>query len=446
MTSAISTRLPGPRGKITGDSLLFFKREPDAFLRLARKYGDVVYFKVGPQEIFLFSHPDHVRDVLITKASSFVKGWAPHGSKGPLGQGLITLEGEAHRLERRLLQPAFHRERLMEASAITGRFVQDSVRHWKDREVVDLYPQMVELTASVITAALFGDRFVSGTRVLIPALDGFLERFNPWMLPYAALLQKLLLPGNYRIRHHRRMVDQYVEEVISYYRQHSSCGGLMPLLMPPGQDSGEVLSERRVRDEIVTFLIAGHATVAITLAWCFWLLASFPEWQSELHREVDEVGGKGFSFDDLRRLSTCEKIIAETMRLYPAQWMTGRKAVNDCEVDGVSIPAGSLVLVSQYVIHRDARWYPAPDRFDPERFSPANVASRPQNAYFPFGAGTRRCIGEQFAWMEATLILATLAREWHVSAERPFHPGFHPRVLLRPQSPVPLVFQRRKAG
>ncbi|HZB44448.1 MAG TPA: cytochrome P450, partial [Pyrinomonadaceae bacterium] len=407
---------------------------------LARQYGDVAQFRIGPQKAFLLSHPDHVRDVLVTHHERFHKGRALQRSKRLLGEGLLTSEGAHHRRQRRIAQPAFHRQRVASYGAVMVEYAARAAERWREGRTLDISEEMMRLTLAIAGKTLFdADVEQHDADEVGAALTEVMELFGYLMLPYSELLEKLPfpLPPVVRFQRARKRLDAVIYRIIDERRRSGGDRGdllSMLLLAEDEEDAGARMSNEQVRDEVMTLFLAGHETTANLLAWTWYLLSQHPEVEARLHAELDAVltGGRLPTVEDIPALRYTEMVVAETMRLYPPAWTVGRLAIADHEAGGYLIPKGSLVLLSQYVVHRDPRFFPDPERFDPERFTPEAKEARPPFAYFPFGGGVRRCIGEGFAWMEATLVVATLARRWRMRLAPGHTVRPAPRITLRP--------------
>jgi cytochrome P450 len=282
------------------------------------------------------------------------------------------------------------------------------------------------------------------------ALTEIMELFGYLMLPFSELMEKFpLLPPVRRFRRARERLDRIIYRIIDERRRSKEDRGdllSMLLLAEDEEGGGAGMSNEQVRDEAMTLFLAGHETTANLLAWTWYLLSQHPEVEAKLHAELDAVleAGRLPAVEDLPRLRYTEMVVAEVMRLYPPAWAVGRRAVEDHEFGGYRVPAGSLILVSQYVMHRDPRFFPDPERFDPERWTDEAKQARPQFSYFPFGGGPRRCIGEAFAWMEAALIIATLASRWRMRLAPGRKVEAQPRITLRPAGGVPVTLERRR--
>jgi cytochrome P450 len=417
-----------------------FRRDPLDFLtRLAARYGDVARFRIGPQQAFLLSHPEHIRDVLVTHHERFHKGRALQRAKRLLGEGLLTSEGAHHRRQRRLAQPAFHRQRVNSYGAVMVECAARTSARWHDAETRDIAEEMMRLTLAIVGKTLFDADVEQDADEVGAALTDVMELFGYLMLPYSELLEKLplRLPPVVRFQRARARLDAIIYRIIDERRRSPvDRGDLLSMLLiaEDEEEAGARMSNEQVRDEVMTLFLAGHETTANLLSWTWYLLSQHAEVEAKLHAELDAVleGGRLPVIEDLPALRYTEMVVAETMRLYPPAWTVGRLAIEEHEVGGYRIPKGALVLLSQYVTHRDPRFFPDPARFDPERFTPEAKESRPPFAYFPFGGGVRRCIGEGFAWMEATLLVATLARRWRMRLAPGHTVETSPRITLRP--------------
>ena len=441
---------PGPRRRIPGAHMIAFRRDSLKFLtRLAREYGDVSQFRIGPQAFYFLNHPEHIRDVLVTHHEKFHKGRALQRSKRLLGEGLLTSEGEHWRRQRRLAQPAFHRQRIHAYGQVMVEYAARTAGHWRDGETRDIYDEMTRLTLSIVGKTLFDADVEQDADEVGHALTEIMELFGYLMLPFAELMEKLpILPPVRRFNRARARLDAIIYRIINERRREASDhGDLLSMLMlaEDEEGGGARMTDEQVRDETMTLFLAGHETTANLLAWTWYLLARHPEVERRLQEEVDAVlaSGRQPSVEDLPALRYTEMVVSESMRLYPPAWAVGRKAIEDHTVGGYLIPRCALLLVSQYVMHHDPRFWPAPERFDPERWTPEARAARPPFAYFPFGGGPRRCIGESFAVMEAVLIVAALASRWRMRLAHDREVEVRPRITLRPAGGMPMILESR---
>jgi cytochrome P450 len=438
---------PGPRARFPGHMMLeFLRRRLPFMVESAEKYGDVVLFKVGNERVHLFNHPDLIRDVLVTNQKNFVKSRALVRAKRLLGEGLLTNEGESHLRQRRLTQPAFHRDRV----AAYGRSMVDyAVRissRWVTAESLDMHDEMMKLTLAIVAKTLFSTDVEKEATEIGDALTVAFESFNVATLPFSEILEKLPLPYTRRFEAARARLDATIYRIIDERRASGRDEGdllSMLLLAQDTEGDGGGMTNAQLRDEAMTIFLAGHETTANALSWTWYLLSQHPDVEARFHREIDALGDRTPQPEDLPNLPYTRMVLAESMRLYPPAWAVGRRALNDFEVNGYLIPARSMVLMSQYITHRDPRFYPDPERFDPERWRPDVAAKRPKFSYFPFGGGTRICIGEQFAWMEGILILAAIGRHWRMQYLDESPPAIEPRITLRPKSPLRMRVERR---
>ncbi|MGI9107736.1 MAG: cytochrome P450 [Pyrinomonadaceae bacterium] len=443
---------PGPRNGRRGARLfefLAFRRDPLKFLTdIARDYGDIVNFRMGPQQVYMLNHPDLIKDALVTRADHFHKGRALQRSKRLLGEGLLTSEGEHHRRQRRLAQPAFHRKRIDAYGAVMVDYAARHSARWQDGETRDIAHDMMRLTLAIVGQTLFDTEVESEADEIGGALTEIMELFQMLLLPYSEYLEKLPLPVNRRFLRARASLDSVIYRIIDERRASGTDrGDLLSMLLLAQDEEGDTggMTDKQLRDEVMTIFLAGHETTANALAWTWYLLAKNPAAEAKLHAELDSVltNDRLPTVADLPQLRYTEMVLAEAMRLYPPAWVIGRLAIKDYPVGEYVAEKGTLILVSQYVMHRDPRFYPDPLRFDPERWTPEAKEARPPFAYFPFGGGARRCIGEGFAWMEGTLVIASIARRWRMRLVPDHRVQPHPRITLRPKQGIRMTMLKR---
>jgi cytochrome P450 len=442
------TTPPGPRSRIPFAFLRALQQRPIPFFeRLARDYGDASRFNVGPQQIFFFNHPDLIRELLVTQHRSFHKSRVLQRAKIILGEGLLTSEAPLHIRQRRLAQPAFHRKRINRYAEVMIERAATLGERWRDGATLDVHHEMMRVTLSVVAKTLFDAEVDHDADAIGAALTSLVDMFPMLMNPFADLLQKLPLPRTIRFQRALRQLDRTIYTIIEERRASGEDrGDLLSMLLMAVDEEGDGggMNDRQLRDEAMTIFLAGHETTANALAWTFYALARNPAARDALHRELDTVlGGRTPQPDDFARLPHTEMVVAESMRMHPPAWAVSRLALEDVEIRGWRVPRGAVVVASQAVTHRDARWWPDPDRFDPLRFTAAEKLARPKMAYFPFGAGPRICIGEGFAWMEAVLILATLAQRWQLDLVS--HRDVEPQasITLRPKGGIRMRLTRR---
>ena len=441
---------PSRRGRYPGESMLAITRRPLGFLsELARTHGDIAMFNVGRQPIVLASHPDQIRDVLVTHARNFHKGRGLERAKMLLGEGLLTSEDEFHLRQRRLAQPAFHRARISAYGDVMATYAERRAAQWHDGDELEVNREMAAYTLAVVGKTLFDADIESEAHEIGEALAAAIAAFNYTVLPMASLLMHLPIPMARRYKRGRERLDATIYRMIGERRASGEDKGdllSMLLLAHDTEGDGAGMSDLQLRDEAMTLLLAGHETTANLLTWAFYLLSQNPEAEARLHAEIDALGTTSLGAADVARLPYTRAVIAESMRIFPPAWIVGRRAVSEYRIGDYTVPARTIILMSQWIVHKDPRWWPEPERFLPERWLPAGSAmdpARPKFSYFPFGAGTRVCIGEQFAWMEGVLGLATFARRFALRLV-PGHPVVpRPIITLRAQHGMRMIAHAR---
>jgi cytochrome P450 len=433
---------PGPKARFPLGQLRWFRGDKRiAFLMSNRQlYGDIVHFALAGRHIYQLNHPDYVQYVLVKHPEKFHKSPAlKRNTRQSIGQGLLTSEGDFHKRQRRLVQPAFHHKRIASYADVMVRYTQDMLAGWGDGVTVNITHEMMKLTMRIVAKTLF-DADVSGEADAIGnAITIGIETTGK------RITQPLHLPDwlPTRTNRERRAAAQVLEATIMGMINQRRASGedkgdlLSMLLLAVDEEDGGQMTNKQVRDEAMTLFIAGHETTANALAWALYLLAENPAVEAKLVAELQTVLGEcPPTLADLPALPYTEMVVKETLRLYPPAWAVTRQAIEAVEIGGYSIPKGSICLLSQYVMHRDPRYFDDPDCFQPERFAPGYEDRIPRYAYFPFGGGPRVCIGNQFAMMEASLILATLMQRLHLALV----PGQtivpEPLITLRPRDGV----------
>jgi cytochrome P450 len=439
---------PGPKPLVPGVNLISIRRDPIKFVtNLIKQYGDLVYFKLGPQPVFLLNNPDHIRDVLVTHNKSFMKGEGLQRAKRLLGEGLLTSEGEFHLRQRRMAQPAFHRQRIAGYGATMVEYAVRACEEWRAGETRDIAREMMRLTLAITGKTLFDADVESEADEIGEALTMTFKQFNRLTLPFSQLLERLPLPATRRFQKARARLDSTIYRIIDERRASGEDRGDLLSMLIAARDvegDGSGMTDEQLRDEAMTIFLAGHETTANALTWTWYLLSQHPEVEARFHAEVDEVlQGELPTAEDFPRLPYTEMIFAEAMRLYPPAWIIGRRALVDYQIDGYAVPARSILLMSQYVTHHDPRYYPDPFRFDPERWTAAAREARPKFSYYPFGGGPRLCIGENFAWMEGSLVLATIAQRYKMRLAPGAVVENQPLVTLRPKHGMKMILERR---
>ncbi len=403
----------------------------------ARACGDIVGLKFGTREFYLLVHPDAIQHVLVTNHRNYHKGPDHIYLKPMIGEGLITSEGEAHLQQRRMLQPAFHHARIASYATAMTSYTTDMLDGWRHGETVDLSAELMALTRRIVIAVLYGVD-IDDDAPFGPQLRAALAQFNEdqrGMLPNTRRAVRDLDTVTYALIAHRRAAGETTGDLLSL---------LLTMRRKASDGPGAPLTDQQIRDEIMTLFFAGHETTAAALTWSWYLLAQHPDAMATLEGELDAVlGARPPTVDDLPRLRYTAMVFAEALRLFPSVWSITRTSVAEDHIGPYRIPAGMPVMISPYLTHHDARFYPDPDRFDPTRFDPEHDVRKrlPRFAYVPFGGGPRQCMGESFGWMEGTLLLATMAQRFRMRLA----PGTEvvPRglITLRPKDNVRVVLE-----
>jgi cytochrome P450 len=457
--------LPGPRARFPGHLVYALRSDPLRFLtRTARAYGDFVPFRIGRLRMLLVNDPEAIREVLVTKDDSFTKSPALRNAKITLGEGLLTSEGDFHRRQRRLSQPAFHPQRVASYADVMARFAGEMAAAWRDGQALDVHEQMMQVTLRVVAKTLFDADLPADVDEIGAAMDVLVRMFRRATNPFGPLLNRLPLPSNFRFLRSLGLVHGIIDRFI---REHRAAGvdrgDLLSMLMRARDADGEVtvdhamagaggeaagnqgMTDKQLRDEVFTLFTAGHETTANALTFTWYLLGSHPDVAGRLHEEVDRVlAGRPPAAADVDKLPYTRAVLSEAMRLYPPAWIVTRQAKHDVEIAGQRVPAGGVVMMSQWVTHHDPRWWPEPNAFNPDRWLAEPQPDRPRYAYFPFGGGSRSCIGEFFARMEATLIIAAVARGWRMELVEAEEPALQPTITLRPRNPLRMVVRKRE--
>ncbi|WP_052665075.1 cytochrome P450 [Nitriliruptor alkaliphilus] len=424
----------GPGGDPLLGHLRPFVADRLGFLtRLSREHGDVASFRIGPYRNWQLTHPDHVREVLVTHAAKVRKGPILQRARIVLGDGLLTSEGDRHRRDRRVLQQAFHPRRVASYAATMVEHADAATGRWEPGVAVDVHAELVRATLATAGATLLGANVADDVDLVERALADLLSAYKLAFIPFGWRLQWLPIGPPRRLRRGRSALHDLVDRTIAERRASGEDRGDLLSALTLADDGG--FTDAALRDHAVTLLLAGHETTANALTFACHLLATAPEVDAAVHTEVDQVlAGRLPTADDLDQLPRCRALFAEALRLYPPSWAMGRQLRADLQVGDVRIPAGDLVVLPQWVVHRDPRWWPEPERCQLERWTDATDRERPRGAFFPFGAGVRQCIGEGFAWTEGVLALATIVRRWRFAPVPGRQLQLDPLLTLRPRN------------
>ena len=435
---------PGPYTGLKGWSFRALNQSPlEMFTELAR-HGDIVGIRVVNFRNIFVNHPDLIEEVLVGHPRRYYKGRVLRANRHVFGEGLLTSEGDFWLRQRRLVQPAFHRGRIAAYAETMVEYTKRIMESWRSGEERDVHQEMMRLTLQIVAKTLFNADVARDAREVGKSLELLLELgadfrrtlFVPHWVPTLT---------NLRIKREIAFIENILYRIINERRAAGhDAGDLLSMLLHVQDEDGSRMTDKQLRDETITLFLAGHETTASSLSWTWWLLAQNSAVEAKLHAELDEVlGGRAPSMDDLARLPYTANVITESMRLYPPAWGLARIVVEDHELGGYPLRKGMGVAMAQWVVHRDTRWYDAPEEFRPERWEGDFAKSIPRFAYFPFGGGPRQCIGNSFAVMEATLILATIAQRYRLRLV-PDHPVVPlASITLRPRYGVRVVLESR---
>lgn len=441
---------PEIKGSLIQGVMPEFNRDMLGFIERGRDHGDVVRMRFLYLTAYFLYHPDDIEYVLSTNAKNFIKSRSVRSPffQRLVGNGLLTSEGEFWRRQRRLAQPAFHRQRISGYGVVMVEYAEQLISSWCEGETRDIHQDMMRLTLEIVVRTLF-NADVSGDAAKVErALSEIVKPFS------AQATVKWILDNRLPTKTHRHFnecakeIDEIVYRIISERRASGSDQGdlLSMLLAAQDEDDGGQMTDRQLRDEVMTLFLAGHETTALTLSWTWYLLAQNPAAEQKFHEELDEVlAGRLPTAADLSQLKYTEMIAKESMRLYPPAFALGRESIEGCEVGGFRMPAKTQVFMFQWAVQRDPRFFDQPNAFVPERWTAEFAGSLPKYAYFPFGGGPRACIGNYFAMMEVVLLLATIGQRYRFSllAEHPV--SLLPAMSLRPRDGIKVVVKSRQA-
>jgi cytochrome P450 len=438
---------PGPRGHLLLGSLPEFRRDVLGYLSAwARQYGDVVPIRLPRRRLVMLSHPDLIEDVLTAHARRTTKTALLNMLRPILGDGLLLSEGDTWLRQRRLIQPAFHRQRIAAYGDVMAGYAERAMQEWKDGQTRDVHADMMAVTQAIVAKTLF-DADVSDTAWDVgQALHVLTEDFSRRRTRLFELPGWIPTPARRRYRAAVEQLDRIVYDIIAARRRSGEDRGdlLSILLAARDADDGSRMTDQQVRDEIMTLFLAGHETTAVSLSWTWYLLAQHPAVEAQLVDEVRRVlAGRLPTVADLPRLRYTEMVVTESMRLYPPAFMVTRRVVEPFEVGGHRMAPDTTLVMSQWVVQRDQRWFEAPEAFRPERWESDLAKRLPRYAYFPFGGGPRLCIGNTFATMEATLLLATIAQRFRFTLAPRASVTPLLSVTLRPAHGIPMILSAR---
>ena len=446
--SARAARPPGPKGTPIMGVMREFNRDQLGFIEhCAQKYGDVVWMRfLYVPAIFLY-HPDDVEYVLVTNSRNFIKSMSLRSNffQRLVGNGLLTSQGDEWKRQRRLSQPAFHRERVASYGNTMVDYTKRLAYKWREGETRDIHRDMMRLTLEIVVQCLFSADVSHDVDEVGATLKELVKPFASQATLKWILNNRLPTPAHLRFHALARKIDNVVYRIISERRATGKdAGDLLSMLLATRDEDGSQMNDRQLRDEVMTLFLAGHETTALTLAWSWYLLGTHPEAEGKFHAELDEVlGDRAPNAADLPRLKFTEQIARESMRLYPPAYGLGREAIDDCEIGGYRVPAGTQVFMFQWAAQRDPRFYDEPLLFRPERWTEDFIEQLPKYAYFPFGGGPRACIGVSFAMMEIILVLATIGQKFRLEIDRDHPVSIYPAMSLRPKDGIKVIVKNR---
>lgn len=438
--------IPGPKSLAIAQ-LLHFRKDPTNFLKdLSDKYGNMARFKLGPQNVILINHPDLLKDVFVTNHHKFIKSRGLQMAKVVLGEGLLTSEHELHTRQRKMIQPSFSAKKINYYSDIMTEFADKYSNKIVDDSEIDLSSEMISLTLDIVCKALFDSEIEEDTKKIQEALALLLEMFDEITNPLYYLLKNTPLPKYKRFNEAKEYINNIIFKMIKERRGNSENRNdlLSTMLNAQDEDDKKGMSDLQIKDETVTLFMAGHETTANLLAWTFYLISQNPRVEAKIVEEINRVtGDKLPTFEDIHNFTYLRKVLTESMRIYPPAWLMGRINTEDHVLDGYNIPKGTVILVSQFVMHRDARFYKSPLKFIPERWDENKKHDIPRYAYFPFGTGPRVCIGEQFAWSEGILLISIILKKWHFELSKKQKIDIRPLITMRPKYGMKMIAKKR---
>ncbi len=441
---------PGPKGHPILGVMPEFNRDTLSFITRCRDYGDVVRLRFLYVSAYFIYHPDDIEYVVSTNARNFLKSMSLRSNffHRLVGNGLLTSEGEVWKRQRRLAQPAFHRQRISAYGDVMVDYAERMIAMWQAGEVRDIHRDMMRLTLEIVVRTLFNADVSQDADKVGRALAEIVKPFASQATIKWILDNRLPTPAHRRFHREAQKIDEIVYRIIADRRASGlDQGDLLSMLLAAHDEDGSQMSDKQLRDEVMTLFLAGHETTALTLSWTWYLLAQNPLVEQNFHAEIDNVLGERLpTLEDLPRLKYTDMIAREAMRLYPPAYGLGREAIEECEIGGFRVPRKTQVFMFQWVTQRDPRFFPEPEAFRPERWTEQFAASLPKYAYFPFGGGPRFCIGNTFAMMEIVLVLATIGQRFRLSLV-PDHPvSILPAMSLRPRDGIRVVVENRRSA
>jgi len=438
---------PGPKGGLILGVMPEFNRDTLGFIERAKDHGDVVRMRFFYLTVHFLYDPAHIEYVLSTNARNFIKSRSLRTPffRRLVGQGLLTSEGEVWKRQRRLAQPAFHRQRISAYGDVMVEYTRRMIANWQAGEQRDIHRDMMRLTLEIVVKTLFDADVSQDADKVGNVLSRLVMPFTSQATLKWIADNRLPTPTHRSFNRDVNEIDAIVYRIIEERRTSGvDQGDLLSMLLAAHDEDGSQMTDRQLRDEVMTLFLAGHETTALTLSWAWYLIARNPEVEQKFHEELDQVlGGRLPVAADMPRLKYTEMIAKESMRLYPPAYGVGREAIEDCEIGGFRIPRGSQLFMFQWVTQRDPRFFPDAEQFKPERWTEEFTNSLPKYAYFPFGGGPRVCIGSYFAMMEIVLLMATIGQRFRFSVGQEKPVELLPAMSLRPKNGINVTIQVR---
>jgi cytochrome P450 len=442
-----STHLPpGPKGNFLTGNLSEFRRDPLGFLTTcAREYGPIVRLRFGRMRVYLVNEPDYIKKVLVDNHRNFIKAKPLRAHRRILGDGLLTSDGDSWVRQRRFAQPAFHRKKIADYGETMVSYTEQMLSRWKEGNVFDIHEEVKSLTLAIVGKTLFNTDVADEANALGSALKSVMQKHEARRGLSGLVPQAIPTPANIRYERAIRNLNRIIYRIIRRRRTTGEdSGDLLSMLLHARDEDGSKMTDEQLRDEAMSLFLGGYDTPALAVSWILYLLSQNRRVENKLMNELETVlDGRAPNVDDLPQLCYTDMIIKEGMRLYPPAWNINREAIEDCEIGGYHVPSGTLLIMSQWVIHRDERFFSNPAEFIPERWQDSSIRRLPEYAYFPFGGGPRTCIGNSYAMMETPLIVSTILKRFRLALV----PGFPvipwPSLTLRPKNGIKMVPARR---
>jgi cytochrome P450 len=444
---------PGPARLPYIGNLLSLRQDPLGYLqRLQRTYGNMATIYFGKNPAVLLFRPEYVRYVLVEHPRDFSNRGVLRNDNddGFASEGLLTIDGEKHRQQRRAVQPAFHKKQVEGYASIINQYTQETLKTWYPGDRLDMSRAMQELTLRIVSKCLFSIDLSSQLSTLSDAFDGVIGSSTSMAEDLLNIRIDNPITGYGKRMAATRQLDMLIYTLIAQRRDDDrDYNDVLSMLMSAqsGEDADTKLTEKQIHDHILTFLAAGHETTAITLVWTFYLLSQYPQVRIKLQDEIRSVlAGREPTIDDLARIPYLDWVLDESMRLYPPAWLQMRFVAKESEIDSVKLPVGTLLILSQWVMHRLPEIWQDSEVFKPERWDPAHEQHIPPGAYFPFGGGPRTCIGMPLAQLEARIILASILQRYTPQPIPGYTPGFQPAITLRPKRHLEVSLMPASSG